>query len=158
MISENTRPVSLLLLRLKVALICCAPWLAYAAEVVQQHARRGAFDEVPAITWWFIAGFSLLGWTVSEVDKAAELWNTEGLTKYQVWKARLGLFKSVAASCAAGLLVYMLGSAAPKIFLRMIGVDAAGAEMPEMFLFVFISGAGYMGARWFAWLERKLFT
>lgn len=155
MTSESRR---LSILRVKVALLISAPLLAWAAGGAAQAARRVPFDDVPLITWLFIVGFALLGWAVSEIDKLAELWNVDGHSPYEIWKARFGLIKGFAASCAAGLLVYMLGTAAPKVFLRVIGVDIPNAEMPEMFLFVFVSGAGYMGVRWFAWFESKVFN
>lgn len=150
-------PASLFVLRLKAALVLCTPALAYAAEEVVQHTRRGSLEEIPAITWLFLAGFSMLGWAVSELDKVAELWNTDGRSRYEIWKQRLALLKGVAASNAAGLLIYIMGSAAPAFFFRAIGVQGS-PEFPEMVLFVFVSGAGYMGVRWFAWVERKWLT
>ena len=151
------------LLYAKAILMLLTPGLAMAAEqTIQQAARRGSIEAVTAWTWAFLFGFSMLGWAVSELDKVAELWNVDGRSKYELMRERLKLLKTIAASIAAGILVYFLGQEAPGFFLRAIGVAQAadvgpGAVIPEMVLFVFVAGAGYMGARWFAWVEIKFF-
>lgn len=154
----SKRPASLALLRVKIALVCGTPILAAAADAVQHAAGRGSISAVSAWTWGFLIGFAMLGWAVSELDKVAELWNTDGRSQYEIWKERLKLLKGIAAANAAGILVYFLGSASPWFFLRALGVQTeTPPELPEMVLFVFVSGAGYMGVRWFAWLEVKFF-
>lgn len=161
MTSEKKPLPSLPLLYAKATLMLMAPGLAYAAqETVQQVARSGSLEAVTLTTWAFLVAFSLLGWAVSELDKVAELWNTDGRSRYELMKERLKLLKTVAASLAAGMLVYFLGLEAPAIFLRVIGIQDGPnpIQMPEMVLFVFVAGAGYMGARWFAWLEAKFFV
>jgi hypothetical protein len=161
--SEKRLHVSLLLLRVKAALILATPGLAMAAEqAMLAAARRGGLEAVSVWQWFFLFAFSMLGWAVSELDKVAELWNVEGRSKYELMKERLKLLKTVAASIAAGSCVYLLGQEAPAFFLRAIGVaeastGGASPAIPEMVLFVFVAGAGYMGARWFAWLEAKFF-
>lgn len=161
MIYASRLSLSLLLLRVKATLILACPVLAYGADnAVQRAAEHGSLAAVSALTWLALAGFSLLGWCVSELDKVAELWNTDGRSQYEIWRERLKLLKGVAASLAAGMLVYFLGQGAPGFLLRSIGVpESSGisAQVPEMVLFVFVSGAGYMGVRWFAWVEAKFF-
>lgn len=137
-------------------MVCGAPLLALAADSV--IGRHETLSDIPTITWLFLCGFAMLGWAVSELDHVAELWNIVDRTPYEIWKARLSLMKGVAAANAAGLLVYLLGSAAPAIFFRAVGVTSNTADVPEMLLFVFVSGAGYMGVRWFAWIERKFLS
>lgn len=165
MISESRRQASLLwALRLKVFLVLSAPMLAWAAEeAVQRAARTGSVEAITLLQWGFIFGFSMLGWAVSELDKVAELWNTDGRTQAELWRERLKLLKGVAAANAAGITLYFLSQGAPGFFLRVIGVGDAiasgdAAKLPEMVTFVFVAGGGYMGARWFAWLERKFFS
>lgn len=163
--SESRPAVLPLLARTKALLVCMVPGFAWAGEAtVQQVARNGSIEAVTWVQWAFIVGFALMGWTVSELDKVAELWNLDGRTKLELMRERLKLLKSVAASELAGVMTYFLGGAAPGFFLRVIGVDQAqaggqqiAAEFPDMVLFVFVAGAGYMGARWFAWLEARFF-
>lgn len=164
MTSEKTQRLSLQLLYAKGLLMLLAPGFAWAAEqTIQQVARRGSIEAVTLTTWAFLLAFSMLGWAVSELDKVAELWNTDGRTRYELMRERLTLLKTVAASLAAGMLVYFLGQEAPAIFLRVIGIPEAApggnpVAIPEMVLFVLVAGAGYMGARWFAWLEARFFA
>lgn len=148
-----------LLFRVKVALICSAPLLAAAADATVQHvARKGSIEAVSAWTWMFLIGFAMLGWCVSELDKLAELWALEGKTPREAWLERFKLIKGVAAANAAGIVAYFLGDLAPGILIRMIGLEAQGEiHLPEMVLFVFVCGAGYMGPRLFAAMERKFF-
>ena len=157
MIAEDKTAISAHLLRAKVALVCFAPALAMAAGAAIQHvSARSSIEAVSTVTWAFLALFILLGWAVSELDKVAELWNVDGHSQYEIWKARLMLLKGFAASNAAGFSVYFLGEAAPGFFFRAIGVQG-DPQLPDMVLFVFVSGASYMGVRFFAWLERKFF-
>ena len=162
----NRQALTLHLLRVKFALVFpITPAMAWAGDSAMQTAvRHGSVEAVTLLQWGFIVGFSMLGWVVSELDQVAELWNLEGRSKYEVWKERLKLLKGLAAANAAGIMVYFLGGAAPSFLLRMLGLDpaiagpgGANAQFPDMVLFVFVAGAGYMGARWFNWLERKFF-
>lgn len=160
---ESRLRLSLLLLKIKAGMLSIVPLMAYGADqTVQNVGRAGSIEAVSTLQWAFLFGFSMMGWAVSELDKLAELWNVDGKSPYEVWRERLKLLKGIAAACAAGMLIYFLGQAAPGVFLRMIGIDSANAQgvttqFPDMVLFVFVSGGGYMGARWFAWLERKFF-
>lgn len=143
-------------LRVKVALVALSPLFAYGAEAqIQRHAA----ESVSGWTWFFVFAFSALGWVVSEVDKVAELWNLDGRTIYERVKVRLVLFKTVAASAFAGVATFFIGKIAPDILLWALGVDAktrSTPEIPEMLLLLAAAFAGYMGARWFAWMETKI--
>lgn len=162
MISKNRQSVFLFALKLKAALILATPALAWAADATVQHvARTGSIETVTSLQWAFIVGFAMLGWSVSELDKIAELWNLDGKTNYEKAKERLKLLKGVAASNAAGIVLYFLSQSAPSFLLRMIGVAEASpgsvvSAMPEMVAFVFVAAGGYLGARVFTWFERKL--
>lgn len=140
------------LLRIKVGLICCVPFAAYAAE---QTMRNLSAENLSALTWSFIFGFAMLGWAVADLDKVAELWKSDG-TDYDKWKRRFSLAKGIAASNTAGVLMFFLGKLSPGVALSMLGVDAPSKEMPEMLLLIFTTGAGYMGTRWFDWLEKRI--
>lgn len=142
------------LLQAKVAIIAATPLAAWAAE----QTMRSSASELSALTWLFIVGFSFLGWAVSDLDKVAELWNVSGKNAYEIWKLRFTLAKTIAASAAAGVCMFFLGSLAPSIALSLLGVQASGSQIPEMLLLIFTTGAGYMGARWFDWFEKKFFT
>lgn len=148
-----------LILRAKVALaIWSFPLAAIAETAIQGAARTGSVQAISALTWLFILGFSMLGWTVSELDKVAELWHPSDQAAYEKWRERLKLLKGVAASNLAGILVFFMSAGAPDLFLRVVGVQSdKPVDLPEMVQFVFVSAAGYMGARFFAFLERKFF-
>lgn len=142
------------MLRVKAALVAASPFAAYAAE---QTIHRLSTEAISPWTWLFIAGFALLGWVVSELDKVAELWNLEGRALHERVKARLVFVKSLAAALLAGVIAFFLGKLAPAWLLGAMGVKAdAPPEIPEMALLLGAAFAGYMGARWFAWLELKL--
>lgn len=143
-------PLTVPLLRAKVALVASWPVLAYGAS-------RLDAESISAWTWAFILGFSLLGWVVSDLDKVAELWNLEGKSMYERVRARFVLLKTIAAAEFAGVSTFFLGKLFPAAFLSMMSVKPEQApELPEMALMLAAAFAGYMGARWFALIERKL--
>jgi hypothetical protein len=141
------------LLRLKVILVACTPFAAWAAAEIS----RTSVSALPAMTWMFIVLFSMIGWAVADLDKVAELWDTEGHSAHELWKVRLTLLKTIAASIAAGIFMFFIGKLAPGAMVGALGVQAAAPELPEMLLLIFTAGAGYMGSRWFDWLEAKVF-
>jgi hypothetical protein len=146
--------LSPLLLRFKVALIASTPIVAWAAA---EQISRASASSLPAVTWMFMIGFSLIGWAVADLDKVAELWDTEGHSAYELWKVRLTLLKTIAASIAAGILMFFLGKLAPAMLVGMLGLQGPTPEVPEMLLLIFTAGAGYMGTRWFDWFEARFF-
>lgn len=143
------------LLRVKASIALFTPVLAWAAE--RSAAERVVLGEMSGWTWSFVAGFSLLGWAVADLDKMAELWNVEGKRAYELWRDRLKFVKGIAASNAAGIMTFFVGHLAPDWLAAGLGVGSEKAQLPEMLVFVFVTGAGYMGVRWFDWLERKVF-
>lgn len=146
-----------LLARAKAALLAITPILAHAADnVMAQLALRGSLEDLSALTWFFLAFFSLLGWIVADLDKLAELWDTDGKTMAEKVRERLKLCKGVAGSLVAGMSIYFLGRHAPGVFLGAIGLQGE-VYLPEMVLFVFVTMGGYMGTRFWAWFERKYF-
>jgi hypothetical protein len=134
-------------------LLAVTPPLAIAAEQTMAAARAASpLEEISLLTWFFIVLFALIGWAVADVDKVAELWNVEGATKYQQMLARLRLLKTILGSLAAGIFTYFLGKVAPGIMFVALGVKFEGGQPPEMhefLLFIFVSGAGWLGSRWF---------
>lgn len=155
MISERATTVRVLLLQAKVAIIGATPFAAYAAE---QAIRATSPSNLSPLTWFFIFSFAWLGWAVSELDKVAELWNIDGKKPHEIWKARLAFGKGIAASALAGLCMFFIGKQAPGLLLTIMGVKVETTpEVPEMIVLIFTAGAGYMGVRWFDWLERRFF-
>lgn len=140
------------LLQAKAAIVAFTPLLAHAAG--EQLALRA--ESLSPTTWFFIVLFSLLGWIVSDLDKVAELWNLEGKTLHERVRARLVLAKTVGAALLAGVCMFFLGKLAPGVLLGMLGVAGGARELPEMGLLIGTAVAGYMGARFFDWLERRL--
>jgi hypothetical protein len=157
--SNATARLSLYILSAKAGIALSSwPLAAFAEDALKAAARTGSVQAISALTWLFILGFSMLGWTVSELDKVAELWHPSDQAAYEKWRERLKLLKGVAASNLAGILVFFMSAGAPDLFLRVVGVQSdKPVELPEMVQFVFVSAAGYMGARFFAFLERKFF-
>lgn len=143
-------PLSVPLLRAKVALVAAWPALAWGAS-------RLDAESISAWGWAFILVFSLLGWIVSDLDKVAELWNVAGKSAYERVRGALVLVKTIAASLLAGVSTFFIGKFFPALFLSMLGVKPeTSPELPEMALLLAAAFAGYMGARWFALLEKKL--
>jgi len=103
--------------------------------------------------------FALLGWGIADLDKVAELWNPALGNSYQVWKARLSLYKAILASIGAGIGTFFLCKLAPAMFLPMFNLktaDGTTPEIPEMIIMLVVAGAGFMGARWWTTFERKV--
>lgn len=147
-------------LQLRVFLASFTPALAWAAGEQLVQAQRGSLDSVSGWVALALTFFSVLGWMISDLDKAAELWKPRE-SPYETWKIRLTLWKGIAASCAAGFSVYVIGKFSPDFLLSAFSLKTAtgvALELPELVLFMFVSVAGFMGARWFAWFERKMTT
>lgn len=142
------------ILRIKVALIAFAPVAAWAGEQVLR--RAGSAESVTPWTWFFILAFALLGWMVADLDKVAELWNLEGKSPVERVRARLVFVKNVATALLAGVIAFFFGRLFPGLVLGLMGVQTSAPEIPEMALLLATAFAGYMGARFFAWLELKL--
>lgn len=142
------------LLQVKMTLIAFTPALAWA--VTEQSILD--LDGMSLVTWIAVAFFSVVGWAVNDLDKVAELWKP-GENKYEQWKERMKLLKGVIASFAAGIFTFFIGKAAPGPVLAMLGLkhaDGTVPQIPEMILFVLVTGGAYMGTRWFAALEKKV--
>lgn len=145
-----------LLLRVKLALVALAPALAWAAA---QAPARGDVDGVSVWQWIGVLLFSLLGWGIADLDKIAEQWNPALGNSYEVWKARLNLYKAILASVGAGIGTFFLTKLAPAMFLPMLNLktaDGATPEIPEMIILLLVAAAGFMGARWWTGFERKI--
>jgi amino acid transporter len=138
-------------------LIAATPALAWAAT--EQHAlRTTTLDSMSVFVWAAIVFFSLIGWAVNDLDHIAELWK-DGENAYEKWKERMKLSKGVIASFAAGIFTYFICKTAPGPILGMAGlkpIDGHPIEIPEMIIFILVTGGAYMGTRWFAAVERKL--
>lgn len=154
MSTENTLEYSQQVLRAKFLFVAFSPALAWATE---QRMASEAIGGISMLTWLAMLGFATLGWIVSDLDKVAELWKPG--EAYERWKERLKLWKGIAASNLAGIFTFFIGKGAPGLILSATGLKVEGGGnpvIPEMLLFLMVAGAGYMGTRWFSWLERKV--
>lgn len=151
---SGTKP-STALLQLKLFLAFMAPLYAMAAE--QTIRRVTSPQDLPIVTWAFILGAAILGWAVADLDKLAELSNTEGKTKYEIAKQRISFVKSVVASVVAGIGIFFLGKTAPSLLLTVMGIQQTSTpEIPEMALLMGVAVAGYMGTRFWQRAEERL--
>jgi hypothetical protein len=147
--SANRMVCSPLFLRVKVALVAATPPLAMAAEQVRAVTP---VEQISILTWLFILVFAMIGWAVADVDKLAELWNVEGMRKYDYILARLKLLKTIIGSLAAGVFTYFIGKISPAFLATVMGLKFENGKPPELhefLLLIMVAGAGYLGSRWF---------
>lgn len=151
--------LALRLLWAKVGLWLAILPLAAWAQTVSPKVNSPL--ELPWTAWAFIAAFAIGGWVVADLDKVAELWNLEGKSPFEKVKARFVLVKAIVASLLAGISTYFVGKVVPGFLLTMMGMAPAPGsptpEIPEMLLFLAVTSAGYMGARWWDMLEKRMF-
>lgn len=133
----------------KAALISGTPLLAMAAD---RTIAVSPIEAISALTWFFIVLFAVIGWAVADIDKVAELWNVDGQHKYQQMLARLRLVKSIIGSLAAGVFTYFLAKLSPAWIVGAMGLKLSDGREPQLHEFVIlilVSGAGWLGSRWF---------
>jgi hypothetical protein len=142
----------------KVVLCLLVPvFAAFAAEVESVESKYDSIEHLTALTWVFIIGFSVLGWAVSELDKLAELWDTEGKKSVEIWRYRLTLVRDILGSIGAGIFVFFMGRITPGWMVSALGASVAKApEIPEMLLFIGVAVAGYSGSKIFNWIQGKV--
>ena len=120
-------------------------------------AEYNSLAQLTALTWVFIIGFSLLGWAVAELDKLAELWDTEGKKSVEIWRYRLTVVRDILGSIGAGIFVFFMGKVTPGWLVSSLGASVAKApEVPEMLLFIGVAIAGYSGSKIFKWVQGKV--
>jgi hypothetical protein len=130
---------------------------AFAAEVESIETKQDSIQQLTALTWVFIIGFSLLGWAVAELDKLAELWDTEGKKSVEIWRYRLTIARDILGSVGAGIFVFFMGRITPGWMVSALGASVAKApEIPEMLLFIGVAVAGYSGSKIFNWIQSKV--
>ena len=134
------------LFKFKFAVALLTPWLAQAAE-------QKLHDLDPAqIAWWtwgFILFFALIGWSISELDKLADVLVRDDKTRRDYIVGCLKVAQSAIASVAAGIGVYFAAKISPEYF----GVSES---MPEMLILLAVALAGYGGVGFLNWLATRI--
>jgi hypothetical protein len=116
-----------------------------------------SLEQLTALTWVFIIGFSSLGWAVAELDKLAELWDTEGKKSVEIWRSRLTIMRDILGSIGAGIFVFFMGKITPGWLVSSLGASVSKMpEIPEMLLFIGVAVAGYSGSKVFGWIQGKV--
>lgn len=133
-------------------------FLPLAALAAEGTGRRHSVEELTLWTWVFICFFSLIGWAVVDLDKLADLRDTEGKKPHEVLRQKLVLLRGVLTSLTAGVTMFFCGKMFPVWFITSLGVTVQkDPEIPEMALFLLCFAAGMMGTKWFDWIKAKVF-
>lgn len=120
-----------------------------AVPALAQVNRTEDLDGLHVSTWVWIGVFSLLGWIAADLPKLAG-WVDPTPDRELLWRKRLEVIQGVGASFLAGLSVFFLCKASPK----MVWLESTP---PEMTVFVFVGIAGFIGVRALQAIQAKFF-